>query len=251
MAANKRRSKRLSEDEINDIQQFVDIRSSVFRTIKDLRIDVKPKSENQRKLIQSIKEKDVTICVGPAGSGKTFLSCAQALTTLKTEDTIEKIVIIKSVTPLPGEEVGHLKGDIAAKMDPFMYSFMNNFEKIIGKANTEKLKNNDYIETLPIAYVRGINIDNAIIIVDEVQNISRDNLKTILTRIGNNSRVILLGDHTQIDLKNKKSSSLEFLIKKINEHPNDGIGLVTMCDDDITRHRLTKYFIDIFEEPTL
>ena len=251
MAANKRRSKRLSEDEINDIQQFVDIRSSVFRTIKDLRIDVKPKSENQRKLIQSIKEKDVTICVGPAGSGKTFLSCAQALTTLKTEDTIEKIVIIKSVTPLPGEEVGHLKGDIAAKMDPFMYSFMNNFEKIIGKANTEKLKNNDYIETLPIAYVRGINIDNAIIIVDEVQNISRDNLKTILTRIGNNSRVILLGDHTQIDLKNKKSSTLEFLIKKINQHPNDGIGLVTMCDDDITRHRLTKYFIDIFEEPTL
>lgn len=212
------------------------------------KIDVKCKTENQKKLVNAIKQNDVVICVGPAGSGKTYLSCAESLLLLKNNDSIKKIVIIKSVTPLKGEEIGWVKGGVNEKMEPFIYSFMSNFEKIVGKFILENLKNEGIIETLPIAYMRGINIDDAIIIVDELQNISTDNIKTILTRLGSNSKLIMLGDTSQVDMKNKKDSSLDYLINKISKKPQEGVDIVKFDENDIVRHKLTKYFISLFDE---
>ena len=211
-----------------------------------IKIDLKHKNETQKKLTQSIKNGDVTVCVGPAGTGKTYISCQQALLEIKNNDVIKKIVLVKSVTTLKTEEIGFLKGSMEEKMEPFMYSFIGNFEKIIGKQLYENLKTEKYIEILPIAYLRGVNIDNAIVIIDEVQNISIDNIRTILTRLGENSKMVFLGDIKQIDSKNKNNSALKFLVEHFNNV--DRINIVEFNKNDIVRHPLIKTIEDIFDK---
>ena len=210
------------------------------------RINIKCKNENQKLLLNSIKNNDVTICTGPPGSGKTFMSCYQSILELKSESPINKIVIVKSVTTLKSEEIGYLKGDLHEKMEPFIYSFIKNFEKIIGSSLTDKLQNENLIETLPIAYMRGINIDNAIVIIDEVQNITIENIRTILTRLGENSKMILLGDVNQIDIKNKKDSSLSFLVDKFRDI--DKIGIIGFNSTDIIRHPIIIKIEEVFNK---
>jgi len=240
--ARKTVAKKTNEVEVlKDI--FTGFNSSLLSKIK---IDIKHKNETQKKLTNSIKTNDVTICTGPAGCGKTYITCAQSLIELKHTKTIEKIVLVKSVTTLKSEEIGFLKGTLEEKMEPFMYSFMNNFEKIVGKELVENLKNEKVIEILPIAYMRGVNIDNAIIIVDEVQNISIDNIRTILTRLGENSKIILLGDLKQIDQKNRYDSALMFLTKYFKNI--DRLDVVEFSLDDVVRHPLIKQIEPIFEQ---
>jgi phosphate starvation-inducible PhoH-like protein len=240
--ARKTVAKKTNEVEVlKDI--FTGFNSSLLSKIK---IDIKHKNETQKKLTNSIKTNDVTICTGPAGCGKTYITCAQSLIELKHTKTIEKIVLVKSVTTLKSEEIGFLKGTLEEKMEPFMYSFLNNFEKIVGRELVETLKNEKVIEILPIAYMRGINIDNAIIIVDEVQNISIDNIRTILTRLGENSKIILLGDLKQIDQKNRYDSALMFLTKYFKNI--DRLDVVEFSLDDVVRHPLIKQIEPIFEQ---
>ena len=220
------------------------------KTTKDLlsqvKLDVKFKNETQKKLTQAIKTNDVIVCAGPAGTGKTYLSCNQALMELNINDAIRKIVLVKSVTTLKSEEIGFLKGTMEEKMEPFMYSFTGNFEKIIGKDLFAKLKNENYIEILPIAYLRGVNIDNAVVIIDEVQNISIDNIRTILTRLGENSKMVFLGDVKQIDAKNKFDSALSFLVNNFKNIRN--IGIVEFSKLEIIRHPLVKVIEDVFDK---
>lgn len=214
--------------------------------LSQIKIDLKHKNETQKKLTQSIKNGDVTVCIGPAGTGKTYISCQQALLEIKNNNVIKKIVLVKSVTTLKTEEIGFLKGSMEEKMEPFMYSFIGNFEKIIGKQLYENLKTEKYIEILPIAYLRGVNIDNAIVIIDEVQNISIDNIRTILTRLGENSKMVFLGDIKQIDSKNKNNSALKFLVEHFNNV--DRINIVEFNKNDIVRHPLIKTIEDIFDK---
>jgi phosphate starvation-inducible PhoH-like protein len=150
------------------------------------------------------------------------------------------------VTTLKDEEIGFLKGNLKEKMEPFMYSFMHNFEKVIGKANLELLRNAGMIEELPIAYMRGINIDNSIAIIDEAQNISVDNIRTIMTRLGENSKMIFLGDENQIDMKKKSESSLNFIIDKFKDF--DEVGTIVLDEDDVVRNPLIKKIEQIFRE---
>lgn len=214
--------------------------------IKDnIKFTIKCKSENQKKLINSIKNNEITICSGPAGSGKTYLSCALALELLKKDHKYKKIVLVKSVTPLKDEELGFLKGDLEDKMRPFMYSFYHNFEKILSKADINLLKANNLIEELPIAYMRGINLDNSIVIIDEIQNITVSNIRTILTRIGYNSKMILLGDTNQIDLRNKRDSCLSFMIQNFKDI--DGVDAIELNDEDIVRNPIIKEIENIFK----
>lgn len=212
--------------------------------LQNIRLSVKCKNETQKNLINTIKTNDVTICTGPAGTGKTFLSCYESINQLKNNNLINKIVIVKSVTTLKNEEIGFLKGSLEEKMEPFVYSFIKNFEKIIGLDLTNKLKGENIIEVLPIAYMRGINIDNAVVIIDEVQNISIDNIRTILTRLGENSKMILLGDINQIDMKYKKDSALEFLINNFKN--TSDIGLIEFNNSEIIRHPLIIKIEEVF-----
>ena len=134
------------------------------------------------------------------------------------------------------------------KMEPFMYSFIHNFQKVIGEANVSLLRNANMIEELPIAYMRGINIDNSITIIDEAQNISVDNIRTIMTRLGQNSKMIFLGDENQIDMKRKSESSLNFIINKFSDF--EEVGTIVLGEDDVVRNPLIKKIEQIFRENT-
>ena len=239
--------KNLTNDELYEVNEFLERRKVDNNKPLTQRIvvNIKCKTPKQKELINSIKDNEITICYGPAGTGKTYLGCAQALKEMKMSKTINKIYLVKSVTTLRNEEIGFLKGTMEDKLEPFMFSFMNNFEKIIGKSLTRLLKENDYIEYLPIAYLRGVNLDNAVILVDEAQNISIQNLKTIMTRLGEKSKMIFLGDIKQKDIKDKKDSALEFLYNQFRGIKK--IGVVSLDINDIVRNPLIKEIEKVFD----
>lgn len=219
--------------------------------LSTLKFDIKHKNETQKKLTQSIKKNDVTICTGPAGTGKTLLSVFEALTLLKAyPDKYKQIKLVKSITQLRNEELGILPGDEKEKLKFHMMSFMDAFYKLIGEHNTNKLIETNLINFEVFGAIRGRSFENVILIVDEFQNISHDNAKTFLTRFSDNTKTIILGDCEQIDIKNKKDSSLERLVHRVKKAPIDGVDVVEFTETDIVRHRLTSYFINIFKEST-
>lgn len=176
----------------------------------------------------------------------TFLAAAQALKLLKSEPHFKKIMLVKSVTDLKGEEVGFLKGELKDKMQPYMESFKDNFTKLIGPAFANKLQELGLIEVQPLAFIRGRSIDNTIIIVDEAQNLSYDVMKAVLTRIGENSKIIITGDVKQIDLKQKKESCLLWLTEKFEG--NSHFGVVKFERTDQVRNPIINLIEDMFDE---
>ena len=241
-----RRSKKLSKKEQDEMfEEMVPKTTKSKNDVSAIHVDVKYKTENQKNFAKLIKEKEITIAAGYAGTGKTFLSCVEALKLLKT-GKYHKIVLIKSVTELKGEGIGFLKGTMEEKMFPFMFSFKTNLYKIIGKEHTEALEAGGFIEILPLAYIRGMNIDNSIVIVDEAQNISLDNMKTIMTRIGTNSKMIILGDSKQIDLLQKKESSLDRVFEKFKD--KEAFGTIRFEKDDQVRNPLINLIEESFDE---
>ena len=239
-----RRSKKLSKDEQQEVEEWIYQNNTEETRMTDtMTISVKCKTENQKSLVNSIKEKEVTICSGPAGTGKTFLACAEALKLIKRHAKYKKIVIVKSVTTLKNEEIGFLKGNLREKMEPFMFSFVHNFEKLVGQAITSKLRELKTIEEMPIAYMRGINLDRSIIIVDEAQNISQENMRTILTRLGKDSKMIFLGDERQQD--SKGGNGLTFLMEHFSHI--DEIGCVQFNKSDVVRNPLIAKIERVFD----
>jgi phosphate starvation-inducible PhoH-like protein len=214
--------------------------------LQKLRLDYKYKNESQKNLMNLINENKITIAAGPAGTGKTYLACAQALKLLKSDPRFKKIILVKSVTVLEGEEVGFLKGDLKEKMLPFTISFLDNFQKIIGEGLTQIMLDQGFIEVLPLAYIRGRSIDNAIIIVDEAQNITQKNMRSTMTRIGTDTKMIITGDTKQIDMKNTKLSSLD-LVVKLFENKED-IGTMSFSINDIVRDPIVKLIEETFDE---
>jgi phosphate starvation-inducible PhoH-like protein len=244
---SRRRKKEVSEEEIIEMEEFLNRNNieeeKLFQTIS---INVKCKSPNQKKLVNSIKQNEITICSGFAGSGKTFLSCAEALKLIKSRPKYKRIVLVKSITSLKNEEIGHLPGTLKEKMAPIMESFTDNIRKLIGRTRLQKLVELGVIEILPIAFARGRSIDNSIILIDEAQNISLDNIRTLMTRIGNDSKIVIMGDVKQKDIRNKKDSSLEVVLEKFKDI--EGFGCVELRDpEDVVRNPIIKKVEDVFD----
>jgi len=214
--------------------------------IEKIGVDLKCKNPNQKTFINLICDNKITIAAGPAGTGKTYLACAQALKLLKTDTRFKRIILVKSVTVLEGEEVGFLKGDLKEKMYPFTVSFLDNFHKLIGEGLTQIMLDMGMIQVLPLAYIRGRSIDNAIIIVDEAQNISKKNMRSTLTRIGTDTKMIITGDTKQIDMKNKDISSLELVVQLFAGKPN--IGTMEFEKKDIVRDPIVQLIEEVFDE---
>ena len=243
----RRKFKEIPEEDIQELHDFLeqDNKQEVV-TVSTISINIKCKTENQKKLINSIKQNEITICSGLPGTGKTFLSCAQALKLIKGFAKYKRIVLIKSVTTLKNEEIGFLKGTLEEKMEPYIDSFMDNFRKLIGKSRTLKLRSLGIIEVLPIAFARGRSIDNSIIIIDEAQNISLDNIRTLMTRIGDHSKMVILGDVKQKDIRNKKDSSLEVVLDRFKDIK--GFGCVELRNPkDVVRNPIIKTIEEVFE----
>lgn len=243
--SNRGRKRKVTFDDQEEILEDI-TRTHNANILKSINVKLKAKTENQKKLMNSIKNNIITICSGSPGSGKTFVTCASALEILKNDPNIHKIVIAKSVTTLQDEEVGFLKGTLKEKMEPTMYSFTGNLEKIIGGEFLEVLKVNGYLKELPLAYIRGVTIDNALIIIDEVQNITKKNIKSLFTRIGENSKIICLGDLEQIDMKKPELSALKYIIKIFSDE--EDFGIIELTDDDIVRNPIIKRMLKKFRE---
>lgn len=245
---SRRQNNQLSEQDIQEIEEFVYSRNvEEEKFLQTMSINIKCKTENQKKLVNSIKQNEITICSGLPGSGKTFLSCAEALKLIKTRPKYKRLVLVKSITPLKNEEIGHLPGDLKEKMAPIMESFTDNIRKLIGKTRMEKLIELGVIEIVPIAFARGRSIDNSIILIDEAQNISLDNIRTLMTRIGDNSKMVIMGDVKQKDIRNKKDSSLEIVLNKFNNV--EGFGCVELrSPEDVVRNPIIKIVEQIFDD---
>jgi len=206
--------KNLTRENLEDVSIYEELaqRKHVTQQNKvrllDIPIRIKCLNEKQKDLKRAIEEKDVVISTGPAGTGKTYVSLLTALHLLKTEPQYERLVLIKSLQTIKGEEVGFLPGTLEEKMEPFMYSFTGNLDKILTPYVNKALREQGIISVFPIAYVRGVTIDNAIVVIDEAQNLDMHAFRTIITRIGKSCKMIFLGDVEQIDRKIKTESCL-------------------------------------------
>lgn len=225
--------------EINNEETIQKFKQDIAKIItKDVKL--KGKNDSQRDLIHSIKNNEITICSGIAGSGKTYVSLAYALSLLrKLGNRYKNIYLVKSVTTLKGEEIGFLKGDLKDKIEPFMWSFYINMEKIIMETTMNILLEKNIIRPFPLGYMRGASLDDCIIIADEMQNVSLDNARTLLTRIGSNCKLILLGDTNQIDMKNKEETSLNPLLEMFRNVPSVGVIEMNDADDNVRNPLIT------------
>ena len=191
-----------------------------------------PKNAKQEELIKLIKENEIVIVKGVAGSGKSYVALATALNLLG--ETYKKVILVKSVTTIPGEEIGFLKGSSRDKMEPFMMSYTWNIDKMCGFGAADDLIDKGLIQVLPLAYFRGLSIDSAIVLIDETQNISFEMFKTIITRIGENCKYIFLGDVEQVDRKKKGESCLQTIINIFSE--TGLIKTLEFADEDCVRN---------------
>ena len=243
-----KRQKKLSKEEIEDVSTW-DQERSYLKKVKSLAmpIEIKCRSKAQHDVISVIESKVISIVTGPPGTGKTYLSCAKALQFLKEEANIyRKIILIKSVNVPKNEEIGYLKGTMEEKMEMYMYPFISNFHKVIGKAATEELKSSGAIEILPIKFALGVTLDDSVIIIDEAQQIAKDDLRTLITRIGTNSKMIFLGDIKQKSVNKREKSALEILMEHFNNI--NEIGMVQLGREDIVRHPIIKKLEEIFDK---
>lgn len=212
------------------------------------KVRIKCKNQHQKEFINMIDDKQIILCSGPAGCGKSHLSIIKSLELIQRNDGIyKKIYVITPTVEITRNGVGFLPGNFAEKVSVFMNSVYRLFDKIIGKETCDKLLKNQIIEVLGLGYIRGENLDNCILIVEEAQNISVKEMLTILTRIGENCKLIISGDLLQIDVfKNIEDSGLYHAINKLTDI--DEIGIYQFTDDDIVRNSvitkiLRKYYM--------
>jgi len=214
--------------------------------ILNLRITLKCKNKSQKDLIDLVNEKEIVIAAGPAGVGKSYVTIARALELLKsTNNSYNKIIISKPAVEAE-EKHGFLPGDMREKMEPFIASSLDIFDKLIGKTNRLKLEELGYLEIQPLAYIRGKSIDNTILIMEEAQNMSPSQMKTLLTRIGENSKFIISGDLDQSDKYRNITQS--GLYDAINRHTNiKEIGLIEFSVNDIVRNPIITKILNNYK----
>lgn len=203
---------------------------------------IKPKTLGQRKYISAIEENIITFGIGPAGTGKTFLAIAMAAKALKN-NSVSKIILTRPAVET-GENLGFLPGDLQEKIDPYLRPLYDSLYNILGYDNFLRLKEKGIIEVAPLAYMRGRTLDDAFIILDEAQNATNEQMKMFLTRIGFESKAVITGDITQIDLGRRKNSGLVSVSKILNNI--NGINFNYFDSSDVVRHSIVMKIIDAY-----
>ncbi len=205
---------------------------------------IKPKTEGQKTYVDSIRKNTVTFGIGPAGTGKTFLAVTLAAFYLKNRD-VERIILTRPAVEA-GEKLGYLPGDLQEKVDPYLRPLYDALHNLFGMEQVQRFMMRGMIEVAPLAYMRGRTLENAFVILDEAQNTTPEQMKMFLTRLGNNSKMVVNGDITQIDLPGRTPSGLieaQRILKDIS-----GIRMVRFSEKDVVRHDLVAKIIKAYEE---
>jgi phosphate starvation-inducible PhoH-like protein len=217
---------------------------SGVRPFHGLRKDVAPKTVNQARYLRAISECDIVFGIGPAGTGKTYLAMASALSALNRRE-IERIHLVRPAVDA-GESLGFLPGDFTEKVAPYLRPLYDALNDMVPMDRVQKLLDNGLVEVAPLAYMRGRTLSNSIVILDEAQNTTIMQMKMFLTRLGHNSKAIITGDDTQIDLPRREDSALlriRYILREI-----DGIRFVRFGDEDVVRHHLVQEIINAFDQ---
>ena len=204
---------------------------------------LRPKTQAQKEYVDNIRNTDMVFGIGPAGTGKTYLACAMAVSAYKNRE-IERIILTRPAVEA-GERLGFLPGDMQEKVDPYLRPLYDALYDVLGMDASAKLREKGVIEVVPLAYMRGRTLDNAFIILDEAQNTTREQMKMFLTRMGFNSKVVVTGDITQIDLPGGTISGLKEARRVLSGV--EGIKFSYFSEVDVVRHELVKRIIKAYE----
>ena len=225
------------EDKISELTQDVICISAKGRPVK-------PKTIGQKEYVDSIFHNAVTIGVGPAGTGKTYLAVAAAVAAFR-ERRINRIILTRPAVEA-GERLGFLPGDLQSKVDPYLRPLYDALFDMLGAETYQKYLERGNIEVAPLAYMRGRTLDDSFIILDEAQNTSCEQMKMFLTRMGFNSKMVITGDVTQIDLPADRMSGLKQAVRVLKNV--EGIGICALTDQDVVRHVMVQRIIRAYEE---
>jgi phosphate starvation-inducible PhoH-like protein len=243
-----RTSGRLDEDDIDIIMADIDRGAVDIHPDPALEVftdgqTIRPKTEGQAGYIKAIRENDLVFCIGPAGTGKTYLAVSLALSTMKS-GYLKKIVLARPAVEA-GERLGFLPGDIQAKVNPYLRPLYDALADMIEIGQVKKYIENDLIEILPLAFMRGRTLNDSFIILDEAQNCTAKQMKTFLTRFGIRTKIVVTGDITQVDLPAGVKSGLIDVQERLKGVP--GVDFVYLTGKDIVRHRLVRDIVEAYD----
>jgi phosphate starvation-inducible PhoH-like protein len=205
---------------------------------------IKPKTPNQVKLVQLVKENDLVFVIGPAGTGKTYISVALAVQALKNKQ-VKKIIITRPAVEA-GENLGFLPGDLKEKIDPYLRPIYDALNDMVPFEKLQYYMEREIIEIAPLAYMRGRTLNNAFILLDEGQNTTPMQMKMFLTRMGPESKMIVTGDVSQVDLPSNQRSGLKEATRILNNVK--GIGIIELNERDVVRHKLVREIIEAYDK---
>lgn len=236
----------LSEEDILDIVKGKQTKADSVKGVLVYSISGKPiksRSENQQKLIYAYEKNDMVFAVGPAGTGKTYLSIALAVKALK-EKTAKKIILSRPAVEA-GEKLGFLPGDMKDKIDPYLQPLYDALEDMIPAVKLQDMMEKHIIQIAPLAFMRGRTLSDAVVILDEAQNTTTQQIRMFLTRMGMNTKMVITGDLTQIDLPREQRSGLKEALKILDGV--EGIGVVSLGQKDIVRHKLVTKIVNAYD----
>lgn len=236
----------LSDEDILDIHKGEQTRADAVKGVLVYSISgrpIKSRSENQQKLIEAFDKSDMIFAVGPAGTGKTYLSIALAVKALK-EKTAKKIILSRPAVEA-GEKLGFLPGDMKDKIDPYLQPLYDALEDMLPTIKLQDMMDKHVIQIAPLAFMRGRTLSDAVVILDEAQNTTPQQIRMFLTRMGWNTKMIITGDMTQIDLPHEQKSGLKESLKILEGI--EGISVVHLGQKDIVRHKLVTRIVDAYD----
>jgi phosphate starvation-inducible PhoH-like protein len=205
---------------------------------------IKPKTLGQKTYCESISGNTITLGIGPAGTGKTYLAVAEAVAAFRAEQ-VNRIILTRPAVEA-GERLGFLPGDLQSKVDPYLRPLYDALYEMLGTDTYQKYMERGNIEVAPLAYMRGRTLDDSFIILDEAQNTSREQMKMFLTRLGFGSKMVITGDITQIDLPPDKQSGLKVAMRVLDKV--EDIGICHLTGADVIRHQLVQRIIEAYED---